>query len=133
MLLSPRTQPREVIRVMRGCEGRGRSIWLTPPLLAAPSATDDEPVGPLPLLARPVAQRRDAPRCNGVAARRVVRFAAAVRVIHGVHRHAARLGPLAAVAGPTRLAEVDELVLGVSEDADRGPALDRNHPHLARG
>ena len=68
-----------------------------------------------------------------VAARRVVRLAAAVRVVHRVHRHAARLRALAAVARAARLAQLDQLVLGVAEHADRGAAVHQHHPHLARG
>src|SRR3712207_5680168 len=96
---------------------------LPPTLLAAPPAADDEPVGRLLLLARAVAQRRHAPRGDRMAAGRVVRLAAAVRVVHRVHRDAARLRPLAAVAGAARLAELDELVLCVPEHADGGAAL----------
>src|SRR2546423_2801053 len=39
-----------------------RDIYLTPPLLAAPPAADDEPIGGLLLLARAVAERGNAPR-----------------------------------------------------------------------
>src|SRR5919108_76592 len=93
---------------------------LPPTLLASAAAAHDVAVGRLPLLARAVAERRHAPRRARMAARRVVRLAAAVRVVDGVHRHAARLRALAAVARAAGLAELDELVLRVAEHADGG-------------
>ena len=67
-------------------------------------AADDQGVGLLALLAGPVAERRLAPRGHGVAAGGVVGLAAAVRVVDRVHRDAARLRALAAVAAAAGLA-----------------------------
>src|SRR5215211_1316140 len=102
-------------------------------LLPAPPPAHDEPARWLLLLAGPVAQRRNAPGRSRVATGGVVGLAAAVRVVDGVHRDAARLRPLAAVARAARLAELDELVLGVADGSDRGARLHRHHPHLTRG
>ena len=103
-----------------------------PLLLPAAAAAHDQRVGGLALLARPVAERRLAPRGHRVAARGVVRLAAAVRMVDGVHRHAAGLRAAALVALAPRLAELDVLVLGVRERADGGAALGAHHPHLRR-
>src|SRR5258708_30498778 len=68
-------------------------------LLAATPAAHDVAIGLLALLAGPVAERRLAPGSHRVATRRVVRLAAAVRVVDRVHRHATALGALALMAG----------------------------------
>src|SRR5262249_19826262 len=60
-------------------------------------------------------------------------LAATVRVVDRVHRGAARLRADALVTVAPRLAHVDVLVLDVADRADAGAALDRHHPHLARG
>src|SRR4051794_25832389 len=60
-------------------------------------------------------------------------LAAAVRVVDGVHGDAASLGPLAPVPRAAGLAQLDQLVLGVADRADRGPRLHRHQPHFARG
>src|SRR5436190_20980335 len=100
-------------------------------LLAAPA--HDEAVRLLVLLARGVAERRHAPRGDGMAARRGGALAAPVRVVDWVHRRAACLRPLALVAAAACLADVDVLVLRVADRADARAAVDRHQPHLARG
>src|SRR6476660_9780622 len=79
----------------RFAAGWGVLSWeespLLPLLLPSPAAPDDHRVGALALLARPVSQRRLAPGSLRMAAGRVVRLAAAVRVVDGVHRHATSL------------------------------------------
>src|SRR4051794_20696315 len=68
-----------------------------------------------------------------MAARRGRALAAAVRVVHRVHRGAARLRPDALVAVAPRLADRDVLVLGVADRAHRRAAVGGNHAHLAGG
>src|SRR5205823_2411253 len=60
-------------------------------------------------------------------------LAAAVRVIDRVHGKAAHGGAPALPAVPAGLADADDLVLGVAELADGGPALEEHAPHLGRG
>src|SRR4051812_25431876 len=59
-------------------------------------------------------------------------FTAAQRVVDGVHRHAAALGPLAEPAALARLADREQLVLGVPDLADRRQAAAVHQPHLRR-
>src|SRR6185295_296050 len=92
-----------------------------PLLLSAAASAHDVAVGLLALLAGPVAERRLAPGGDRVAARRVVRLAAAVRVVDRVHRDAASLRTLALVAVAAGLADLDVLMLGVGEIAHRRP------------
>src|SRR5690606_18675088 len=54
-------------------------------------------------------------------------------VVDRVHGHAAGLGADALPAVAAGLADLDELVLGVADLADRGPAVDRHAAHLGRG
>src|SRR3954469_16309010 len=103
-----------------------RTRHLATPLSAA---ADDELVRRLALLAR--AALLLAPRRGGVPAARRLAFAAAQRVVHRVHGHAADGGTLVEPAGPAGLAERDQLVLGVAHDADGGPADALDEPHLA--
>src|SRR4051794_20273223 len=104
-----------------------------PLALAATAATDDVAVGRLVLLAGPVAQRRDAPRGDRVTARGGGPLAAAVRVVDGVHRRAARLRAHPQVALAAGLADLDVLVVGVADRAHGRPAVRANHAHLADG
>src|SRR5680860_470027 len=113
--------------------GARKGHLLPPTLLAAPAATDDVTVGLLALLAGAVAQRGHAPGRDRVAARRGGALAAAVRVVDGVHRRAAGLGAATLVARAPGLAQLDVLVLGVADRADRRPALGTHHAHLPRG
>ena len=85
------------------------------------------------LLARAVAERRHAPRRHRVAAGRGRALTAAVRVVDGVHRDAARLRAHAHVALAAGLADLHVLVIGVADRADRRAALGAHHAHLARG
>src|SRR4029077_14032052 len=87
----------------------------------------------LALLASPVAQRRLAPRGDWVAAPRVMRLAAAVRVVDRVHGDASALRALALVAVPAGLADLDVLMLRVRDRADGRAALAANHPDLGGG
>src|SRR4051812_28182413 len=101
-------------------------------LLATTAAANDVAVRRLVLLAGAVAQRRLAPRSHGMATGRSRALAAAVRVVDGVHGHAARLRALAQVTLATGLADRDVLVVGVAHRADGGAALGGDHAHLAR-
>src|SRR4051812_43404694 len=103
-----------------------------PLALATTAATDDVAVGRLVLLAGPVAQRRDAPRGDRMTARGGGPLAAAVRVVDGVHRRAARLRAHPQVALAAGLADLDVLVVGVADRAHGRPAVRANHAHLAR-
>src|SRR3954465_3824863 len=60
-------------------------------------------------------------------------LAAAVRVIDGVHGQAADRRPPALPAVPARLADADDLVLGVAELADRRLALEEDLADLGGG
>src|SRR6266480_6745888 len=73
-----------------------------------------------------------APRVRRRAATRALAFAAAERMIDGVHRHAADAGTAAQPARLPRLADRQQLVLGVADFADRGEALAPHHAHLRR-
>src|SRR5690242_6163672 len=73
-----------------------------------------------------------APRIRGRPAARALAFAAAERVIDGVHRDAAYPRAAAEPARLPRLADRQQLVLGVADFADRGEALAPHHPHLRR-
>src|SRR6476646_9080346 len=108
-------------------------ILLLPLLLSAATAAHDVAIGLLTLLTRAVAERRLAPRGHRVPTGRVVSLAAAVRVVDRIHRHAARLRSLALVAVAARLADLEVLVLGVGERANRGATLGADQPHLRRG
>src|SRR4051812_36145513 len=101
------------------------------PLLAAPAATDDVAVGRLALLARPVAKSRNAPRGHRMAPGGGGTLAAAVRVVDGVHGRAARLRADAHVTLAAGLADLDVLVIGVADRADRRAAVGAHLAHLA--
>src|SRR6267142_2081893 len=73
-----------------------------------------------------------APRVRGRPATRALALAAAERMIDGVHRYAADAGAAAQPARLPRLADRQQLVLGVPDFADRGEALAAHHPHLRR-
>src|SRR2546423_7272184 len=69
-----------------------------------------------------------APRGNRGLSGRGAAFAAAVRIVDGVHRHAAYRRAHTAPAHPAGLADRFEVVLGVAGFADGGAAID---VHLA--
>src|SRR6266542_477625 len=100
----------------------------SPPLAAA---AQDQLVGGLAAAAG--AALRLAPRAHRVAATRALALAAAERVVDRVHGHAARVRTLAAVAVAPRLAPVDQVVPGVADLADGGPAGHLDLADLTRG
>src|SRR2546422_1625561 len=73
-----------------------------------------------------------APWVGGRPAAGRLAFAAAQRVIDGVHRHAAQARVTAEPARLARLADRQQLVLGVADFADRREALAPHHAHLRR-
>src|SRR5258708_26489116 len=73
-----------------------------------------------------------APRIRGRPATRALAFAAAERMIDGVHRHAADAGTAAQPARLPRLADRQQLVLGVADFADRRETLSAHHPPFRR-
>ena len=99
------------------------------------SARKDENIG---IFLRPSAllalTRRFAPHALGPAqSAALAAFAAAVRVIHWVHRGAAHRGAHALPARPAGLAVDDEPMLFVGHFADRGPAGAKDAAHFGRG
>src|SRR5207253_38759 len=74
-----------------------------------------------------------APRGHRMAAARRLAFAAAMRMVDRVHRHAAYRGLAAEPAVPPGLADHDILVVGVRHRTDRRAAFGADHAHLARG
>src|SRR5438132_11396570 len=101
----------------------GPSCSIDSPLLTSPAPANDVLVGCLSLLARAITERRHAPRRHGVTSGRGRALAAAVRVVDRIHRGAARLRPDAQVTLASRLADLDVLVLGVADRADRRAAF----------
>src|SRR5216117_1932732 len=73
-----------------------------------------------------------APRVRWGPATRALAFATAKRVIDGVHRHAADAGAAAQPARLPRLADRQQLVLGVADFADRREAFAAHHAHFRR-
>src|ERR1700682_1787599 len=67
-----------------------------------------------------------------MAARSGRALAAAVRVVDGVHRGTACLRADAHVTLAPGLADLDILMIGVADRADRRAALGADHPHFAR-
>src|SRR4051794_2938420 len=102
-------------------------------LLAAATAADDVTIGLLALLAGAVADGRHAPGGLRMVAQRAGTLAAAVRMVHGVHRRAARLRAHTHVTLAAGLAHRDVLVVGVAHDTDSGAAIGADQAHLARG
>src|SRR3954454_2369050 len=110
-----------------------RSLLERPRHLAAPlpAATHHVAVRRLVLLAcaalRLAPQRARVPAAGGLA------LAAAERVVDRVHRDAAHRRALALPTGAARLAQLDQLVLGVADGADRRLAGRQHQPRLAGG
>src|SRR5437868_2207037 len=88
-----------------------RSLAFTPGA-AGPAATDDELVGLL--VPGPGPALGLAPRRDGVAAARALAFASTQGVVDGIHGHAPGLGPYAPPPVPARLADGNQLGLGVA-------------------
>ena len=81
-----------------------------------------------------VAKSRLAPGCaRARTSDRCTAFAAAVRMVIRVHDGTADRRADAHVALAAGLADVDQVVVSVADDTDRGAAVDRNHSHLSGG
>src|SRR6266545_3442431 len=109
--------------------GPGAREPLPPPPLAA--AAQDHLVGGL--VAAAGATLRLAPRAHRVAATGALALATAERVIDRVHGDAARLRAPALVAAAPGLAPGDQVVPGIADLADRGPAGHLDLADLTRG
>ena len=96
------------------------------------AAADDELLGPL-VVTGLEALGLHAPGRARVTTTRAATFAAAHRVIDGVHRDAALVRADAEPARAAGLAPLDVAVLGVADRADRRAAVDVDAAHLARG
>src|SRR5512142_973312 len=95
------------------------------------SAADDECVGPL-VVAGLVAAGRLSPRGDRVASAGGLTFAAAVRVVHRVHGHAAVHRTASQPALAPRLADGNVLVVEVADLPDGSHAVDEHLAVLAR-
>src|SRR5205823_11124721 len=100
-----------------------------PPRSAGPTPADDQLLGRLVGVAGSAFGL--APRRHRVATTRGLALAATERVIDRVHGHAAGLRPLALPTVAARLADRDELGLGVPDLADCRPGADGQPPRLA--
>src|SRR5579883_1630780 len=107
-----------------------RPITVPPlPFLGLPR--DDPFVGPL-VVAGLEPPRRLPPRRHRMPSAAGFALAASVRMIYRVHRHAPVVRPFPHPALAARFAKTDVFVLDIAHLADRGRALDRHAPDLAR-
>src|SRR5690606_17124323 len=102
-----------------------------PPAAARPAPAHDELLGRLVGVSG--AALGLAPRGDRVAATGGLALATAERVVDGVHGHATGLRAHALPAVAARLADLDQLGLGVADLTDGGPAVDRHPAHLGGG
>src|SRR5436190_7447843 len=107
---------------------RLRGMRSLPSRSARTTAADDELLRFLGLVAG--AAFGLPPRRHRVAATRRLALATTQGMVDGVHGDAARLGTLALPPVAARLADLDELGLGVAHLAHRAPAIDGHPPHL---
>src|SRR5689334_16251398 len=101
-------------------------------LLADATAAQDHAVG---LLVVPglLALGGLAPGGDRMPPARGAAFAAAMRVVDGIHGHAAHGGLAALPTVAAGLADADVLLIGIGNRPDRRHALGAHHAHLARG
>src|SRR5262245_45460471 len=102
-------------------------------LTSSKPTADDQLAGGVLALARAQPHGRLAPWRLGRHADRRLALATAVRVVVGVHHHAAHLRAAAHVAAASGLADVLVLVIQVAHLSDRGHALGAHPAHLAGG
>src|SRR5215831_4172950 len=81
---------------------------------------------------RLISTGRLAPWRHRIAATRGLTFTATMRVIYRVHGYAADMRTNSAPARATRFTQRNILVFDVTDLPNRGPALNRHPPHLAR-
>ena len=106
--------------------------WYSSLLLTA-SASNDELIRSF-LLTSLVTKCRFAPRrARSGTADGCLTFTTTVRVIVGVHDAASNVRTDTHVADTASFAVVDQVVVDVSDDADRSSAVQRNHSHFAGG
>src|SRR5256714_526958 len=115
---------------MNGPFFRLLGIPYLPPGPTAPPPADDHLIGGLGL--GPRATLFLAPGRRRVAPTGALALTAAERVVDGVHGHAPGVGTAALPPVPTRLAQRDQLGLGVAHGPDGGPAVGGDPPHLGR-
>src|SRR5437868_11006802 len=94
-------------------------------------AVDDERVSPL-IVACLVPAGGLAPRRHRMASAGGLAFAAAMRMIHRVHRNAAVMRTFPQPACPSGFPDGDVLVIGVADLPDRRHAVLRDFARLAR-
>src|ERR1039457_1446531 len=117
----------------RGVSVNGPFLTLLPlPLPLLSLSADDPLVGAL-VIARLGSASGLAPRRHRVPAARGLALAAAVRVIHRVHRHAAIVRGLPLPPRASRLAERYVFVVHVAHLPHRRHALHQHAPDFARG
>src|SRR5438128_12397525 len=95
------------------------------------SPLNNELVGAL-VVARLVAARRLAPGRHRIAPAGGLAFAATVRMIHWIHRHAAHRRALAQPARTASLANRNVFVLDIAHLSDSCHAIHRDFANLAR-
>src|SRR5690242_4000777 len=95
------------------------------------SSAHDEFIGAL-VVASLVAARRLAPRRHRMTTARGLAFAAAMRMIHRVHRHAAHFRAATEPARAARFAETDVGVFDIADLADGRVALNVDAANLTR-
>src|SRR5580700_10073108 len=104
---------------------------LTTGLLTLLASSHDECIGAL-VVARLVAARRLAPRGHRMAAAGSLAFAAAMRMIDGVHRNSTVMRTPTRPAHTPCLADRNVLVIGVTDLSDRRHAVLQDFPRFAR-
>src|SRR6266850_8565313 len=82
--------------------------------------------------ARLVSARRLAPGRYRIASAGRLALAAAVRVVHGIHRHAAHVRSDTTPARTSRFTQRNVFMLDVPDLSHRSPALDRDASNFAR-
>src|ERR1700712_4431011 len=102
-------------------------------LLTSLTPAHDVTVGRLVLFTGAVPERGLAPRGDRVTTGGRLNLTTTVRVIDRVHGRATRLRADAHVTLAAGFTDLDVLVLGIADRADRGAADVAHHPHLARG
>src|SRR5688572_8713858 len=109
-----------------------RDIYLcSPGRLAAATAAHDQLVRSFLSLAGLHALRL-APRRDRRTTTRCLAFATTERMIDWIHRNAAHLGTLTAPTICSRLANHSQLMVGITNFADRGQTFGADHTHFAR-
>src|SRR5487761_2451412 len=115
---------------MKGPFLRLRDIFYLPPRAAATATTNNESVRRLGQAGTTLGLT---PRRDRVTSTGRLAFSTTEWVVHRVHGDTTRLGADALPAVASGLTNLDEFVLGVTDGAQRGTAVDRHATHLGRG